>query len=286
MTHTDGRDLTVLLLAHGSTANDGSEAAPLAVAAQVSARRRFAAVLPCFWKQEPRLSEVLEAAPTPYVAVVPFFTGPGYFVDEVIPRALELPSVPPLPSGMRLRRSSSRTLCYTPAVGSHPTVTGLLLDRAREVVRLHPFPRGPAPEETSLIVAGHGTGRSDRSRVAVEEQVRRIRERHLYREVLPAFMEDSPPIAGCAARAASRNVVVVPFFMSDGLHVLEDIPVLLGEDAGQVRARLRAGRPPWRNPTQREARRVWYATSLGAASRLADIVEELGLAALEAMTRT
>jgi sirohydrochlorin ferrochelatase len=37
--------------------------------------------------------------------------------------------------------------------------------------------------------------------------------------------------------------VLVPFFVSDGLHVAEDIPVLLGEAPDRVRERLAAGLP-------------------------------------------
>ena len=33
----------------------------------------------------------------------------------------------------------------------------------------------------------------------------------------------------CHALAQTKNLVVVPFFISDGLHTQEDIPVLLGE---------------------------------------------------------
>ena len=67
-------------------------------------------------------------------------------------------------------------------------------------------------------------------------------------------------------------MVVVPFFMSDGLHVTEDIPVLLGEAARVVKERLAQGRPTWRNPTEKHGKRVWYSGSVGTEPGLAEVI--------------
>jgi len=66
----------------------------------------------------------------------------------------------------------------------------------------------------------------------------------------------------------------VPFFISDGLHAQEDIPVLLGEPERVVRQRLAAGQPPWRNPTGRNGKRVWYAKAVGTEPHIADVILE------------
>jgi sirohydrochlorin cobaltochelatase len=87
-------------------------------------------------------------------------------------------------------------------------------------------------------------------------------------------MEQAPFIAGVYSAIQSRNLVVVPFFVSDGLHVVEDIPVLLGEPASAVKARLESGLPIWRNPTERHGKRVWYAPGLGAEPLLAEVILE------------
>jgi sirohydrochlorin cobaltochelatase len=93
-------------------------------------------------------------------------------------------------------------------------------------------------------------------------------------------MEEEPRIDGCLAAARSRNVVVVPFFMSDGLHVVEDIPVLLGEPPAVVQERVRQGRNTWRNPAERAGRRVWYSTGIGSEALMADLVLERAREAL------
>ena len=64
------------------------------------------------------------------------------------------------------------------------------------------------------------------------------------------------------------------FFISDGLHVREDIPVLLGAPQRVVRQRHESGQPTWRNPTEVNGKRVWYSTSVGSDPHLADVVLE------------
>jgi sirohydrochlorin cobaltochelatase len=68
--------------------------------------------------------------------------------------------------------------------------------------------------------------------------------------------------------------VVVPFFISDGMHTQEDIPVLLGEPERAVKERLAAGQPTWRNPTEKRGKRVWYAPAVGTEPHIADVILE------------
>jgi len=66
---------------------------------------------------------------------------------------------------------------------------------------------------------------------------------------------------------------VVPFFISDGLHSYEDIPVLLVKPAGSCRSVI--ARPAiWRNPTEKRDKRVWYSASIGSEPHLADVILE------------
>ncbi|NDB74931.1 MAG: cobalamin biosynthesis protein CbiX, partial [Verrucomicrobia bacterium] len=62
--------------------------------------------------------------------------------------------------------------------------------------------------------------------------------------------------------------------ISDGLHSYEDIPMMLGEPADVVQARFRSGQPTWRNPTEKQGKRLWYAASIGTEPLLADVVLE------------
>jgi sirohydrochlorin cobaltochelatase len=87
-------------------------------------------------------------------------------------------------------------------------------------------------------------------------------------------MEEAPRIPDCYSIAQTRNLVLVPFFISDGLHTVEDIPVLLGEPARIVKERLAAGQATWRNPTERNGKLAWYSPAVGSAPLLAEVILE------------
>ncbi|HAV61644.1 MAG TPA: cobalamin biosynthesis protein CbiX [Verrucomicrobiales bacterium] len=255
-------DNSLIVLGHGSTVNDDSAAPVFQHAAELRRRGLFGEVREAFWKQEPKLAAVLASAACPRVVVVPLFISEGYFTEEAIPEALGLKR-PGESAWSRHGKVDGRVLHLTPPVGSDPSMTGLLLHRAAEVIELFPFPARPRTTDISLFIAGHGTERNRRSREAVEHQVALVREMDLYADVRPCFIEEEPLIKGVPAAATTRNVVVAPFFIADGLHVAEDIPLMLGEPEPVVRKRLAAGQPAWRNPTERNGRRIWVAQAIG-----------------------
>jgi len=69
-------------------------------------------------------------------------------------------------------------------------------------------------------------------------------------------------------------MVIVPFFISDGLHTQEDIPRLLGEPERIIRQRLENQQPAWRNPTEKQRKLVWYSRSIGSDPCIADVILE------------
>ena len=87
-------------------------------------------------------------------------------------------------------------------------------------------------------------------------------------------MEEDPRIGDCYNFVRAPNLVVVPYFVGDGMHVLEDIPVLLGESESEVRRRLERGGAVWDNPTSRHGKRVWYTGSVGLEPLMADVILE------------
>lgn len=101
-----------------------------------------------------------------------------------------------------------------------------------------------------------------------------IRATNEFTEVHAVFMDQDPRIGEGYALAPTRNLVVVPFFISDGMHVQEDIPMLLGEPEHIVRERLAAGQPTWRNPTERKGKLVWYSRSVGTEPLMAEVILE------------
>ena len=261
-------DAALVVLGHGSTQNDGSAAPVYQHAAELRRRKIFAGVREAFWKQEPQIKKVLPEISAPRVFIAPLFISEGHFSSDVIPRELGFAS------GLSTINHQHSTFFYCLPVGTHDSMTHVLLARAREIVEKFPFPRPPKPRDITLFIAGHGTEENENSRQAVERQAGLIRAMNLYAGVHAVYLEESPRIADCHALAQTKNLVVVPFFISDGLHAQEDIPVMLGETQPVVRQRLAAGQPPWRNPTGKNGRLIWYAPAVGTEPRVADVILE------------
>jgi len=162
-------------------------------------------------------------------------------------------------------------------------MTELLLKRAREIAP------DTAPAQTSLLIVAHGTDLNENSAVAAKREAEKIRALGNYAAVLNVYMEEPPLAADWRNLTTTPNVVVVPFFISDGLHSYEDIPVLLGivVAAGVDRGRLGSAPPATssrgevfrRNPYTIDGRSLFYAPSIGTDPGFADIIVEQALAA-------
>jgi len=263
----DFSDAALVVLGHGTEQNTGSAAPVFQHAAELRRRKIFAGVREAFWKQEPRIKQVLSEISAPRVFIAPLFISEGYFTGEVIPRELGF-------SGQATLRSPATTVFYCRPVGTHDSMTKVILSRAEEVVKRFPFPRAPKKGNITLFIAGHGTEKNKNSRRVIERQAGLIQAMNLYAGVHAIFLEEDPRIAECYALAQTNHLVIVPFFISDGLHTQEDIPVLLGEPERVVRSRLDAGQPPWRNPTEKKGRLVWYTPAVGTEPHIADVILE------------
>lgn len=274
MTEKKFLDAVLVVLGHGTAQNENSAAPVFQHAAELRRRNVFASVREAFWKQDPQIKTVLAGISAPRIFIVPLFISEGYFSAEIIPRELGFTSVP-----ATIQPASFRWF-YCKPIGTHDSMTDVLLSRARSVMETFPFPRPPKSKETTLIVAGHGTEKNENSRVAIQRQVELTRAKNEFAEVHAVFLDEEPRIAKCFELTQTRNMVVVPFFISDGLHVQADIPVLLGEPQRMVKERLAASQPTWRNPTERNGKMIWYSSSVGSDPHIADVIlERVGEAA-------
>jgi sirohydrochlorin cobaltochelatase len=263
---------TLVLIGHGSSKNAESRRSVEKHAAALRRRGLFGRVWECFYREKPFVREIWDRAPAGEVFAIPVFMSEGYFTQEVLPRELGLKKGNAC--SVRMSQDGRRVLRYGRPVGTHPSMTGVVLARAEEVLKSFPAGAPPRMDETALVIAGHGTLKNDQSREVIDRQVEIIRGLGIYAEVHPAFMEEDPRIGGCYGFVLAPNLVMVPFFVGDGMHVLEDIPVLLGENKLEVRRRLECGEAVWHNPTSRHGKRVWYTGSVGLEPLLADVILE------------
>jgi len=253
----DKRGSALILVGHGSTLNPDSSAPTFQHADAIIRRNAFAEVHCAFWKEEPSLREVLYMVESEYVYVVPNFISEGYFTETVIPRELELTG--PITHRMGLR------IGYCDPVGNDPRMADLILRSARRVAP------DVAPDRTSLLVVGHGTNLNEKSAEAARRQVAQIRRKGLYAEVAEAYMEEAPLVADWRKKTFQHFVVVVPFFIADGLHSYQDIPVLLGIES-KATAAVSRQEVFRRNPYHLDGRELYYAKAIGSEPSMADII--------------
>jgi sirohydrochlorin cobaltochelatase len=250
-------DSALVLVGHGSTLNPDSSAPTHAHARSIRERGLFREVHSCFWKEEPSMREVFRMVESRRIFIVPVFISEGYFTQTVIPRELELEGPLTCREGMKIH--------YCDPVGSHPRLTEVLLHRAREVA-----PDVP-PQTTSLFIVGHGTDLNDNSARAAKEQAARIRGLGKYAEVVSSYMEEPPLIADWHKISHQPHVVIVPFFIADGLHSYQDIPVLIGieSESGPAASQTAVFR---RNPYVIHGRKLFYASAIGTEPLIAEVI--------------
>jgi len=251
------RDAALLLLGHGSTLNADSSAPTYQHAEEIRGRGIFGEVHVAFWKEEPNFRQALRQTHRRQIYVVPNFISSGYFTEQIIPRELGLTGP--------VTYLQDREIFYCPPVGLNPAMTEALLRRASDVVSASAETITAPAKTACLFICGHGTSLNDNSTKIIHEQAEIIRAQGLYADCQAVLMEQYPFVKDWRTLTTCPDVIVVPFFISDGLHSYEDIPVLLGlthniKEKG------------FTNPHREKERRLWYATAIGTEAFMADVI--------------
>lgn len=243
-------DSALLILGHGSTENTDSSASVRSYAESLCDRSLFAEVHCAFWKEEPHFDQILSQIDSRTVYIVPAFISEGYFTRQIIPEELGLKG--------RTTITEQHTLFYCDPVGSHSSMTDRLLKRATELTA------GIDHSDVALIIVGHGTPRDSRSSTAVKLQVEKIGEQRAgFAEITDAYLSEAPLIGEWDQLVQAPHVVVLPFFIAEGLHSKEDIPEALGFDPAIGNG-----------PHQLRERTLHYSHAIGADADIADVVLE------------
>ena len=213
--HFATRHIGLILLGHGSSI-DRRAAEPIYRAAE-RVRDEFASVRVAFWKEQPSIDDALQSVAADAVVVVPYFMADGYFVAEALPAALGLSEWPE----RSVETVGANQIAYTNAVGSHPAAMTALDAAIRESLR------GAEESDVTVALVGHGTRRSASSRYSVIEAADTLRARNRFAEVRAVFLDDEPGVEEIF-ETRSNDVVVVPYMVSDGPHVRQDLVTALG----------------------------------------------------------
>lgn len=252
----------LVLVGHGSSTNPDSGAPTRAHGETLRRLGLFDEVHVAFWKETPRLGEILHQVSAPEVYVVPNLACKGYVTGEVIPREMGL-------SGPVTRLAGGeRTVRLCDPVGEHPRIARVLAEHARAIMA----GAGLDPARVCVLLVGHGTTRNRGSAIRTQALADGLADGGMAAEVRCAFLEQEPLVADWARHTAAEAVIVMPFMISNGLHGAEDVPALLGLDPGapELLRMAREGVPA--GPFSVQGRRLWYCRAVGSEALIVEIV--------------
>ena len=166
------KETALILAGHGSTKNKDSSRHTRETAKRLQKRGIFKEVRAGFWKESPSFQEVFHGLEAKEAIVVPWFLTRGYFVEKVLSEQFAATPIP--------------TRIVDP-IGARPEVLQLMKKRAEKLARSQlkfkfklkraiegllrfskPEEDGFRLEETSLLLASHGTPLHKGSRVAAD----------------------------------------------------------------------------------------------------------------------
>ncbi|HSU13147.1 CbiX/SirB N-terminal domain-containing protein [Longimicrobium sp.] len=242
----------LIIIGHGSHLNGDSSAPVYRHAEAIRRAGVFGEVRECFWKEEPSMREVFDLVEADDVYVVPLFISEGYFTEEVIPRELGLAG--PAPS---VTAKLGKTIRYCGPVGTHPSMSAMILRRAEETAGLsHDEAR-----RAGLVIIGHGTERNSNSSEVIYRVTREAAAAGVFGHVRAGFLDQEPAVGQVLGEMEERRIVLVPFFVAEGWHTQETIPDDLG-----------INRPAVSAVTERDGRTIWYAPPVGTFPEIARII--------------
>lgn len=189
-------------MAHGQPSDPGPAEAEVAdLAARVERRIPGWRVRGVTLAMRGALETALSETSAPPV-VYPLFMSDGWFT------ATELP-----------RRLAGRALRVAQPLGLDPA----LADLAAGAIAGQAAECGWSIDSVVLVIAAHGSGRSDNAARATRRFAARIGRRLPFSALRIGYVEQEPSI-GSAAAASGTRAICLPFFAARGGHILKDIP--------------------------------------------------------------
>ncbi len=205
----------LILAAHGARWEQAANALVRAHAGRIERMKRFGEVAVAFHQGTPSFAEVLDQLSATDITVVPMMTSNGYYTEVVLPRELA-----------RNRRYAEVEIRLTPPIGTHPLMAKLVMARLSDLMREQRLD----PEQTEVLIVGHGAADHPGSRRATEALVEELRTTNNFARVTGAFLDQHPSVTEAYETLKRENTIVVPFLIGLGQHASADIPQLLGMD--------------------------------------------------------
>lgn len=206
----------VILAAHGSEASPRSNQPLHELAAKVAALGLFDNVTPAFLMGEPLMSNVLENLPAGEAIIVPVMTSDGYYLKK-------------LPDKFRENSNHEQfRISFSPVAGLHPAIAAEMSRRVTGFLSEHHL----SPSDTTVVVVGHGTRRNTTSGANTHSLADVLSNLHPALNVKVGFLDQDPELEHVALSIPTPNVIVLPFLVSRGPHMVQDVPSAFGLATG------------------------------------------------------
>lgn len=202
----------VLLVGHGERLADARNVALQSHVAELRLRLPQALVRAGLLAGEPCLEDALDELRQRrvlHLVICPCFMSAGYFANRVLPD--------------RVARGAFRgNVRLLPPLGLVERFPLFVMERAISAAR----GAGVSAADARLIVAGHGSRRSQDSAEATEAIARRIRAMGVFRSVGTAYLEQ-PTFLSDELAALAGVGIVAGLFAGEGLHGSKDVPAAI-----------------------------------------------------------
>ena len=156
-------------------------------------------------------TECAKARPGEPILLYPFFMSDGWFTKVEMMR--------------RAKAATSNPLVSLPAFGLDQGVASLCVRTVADELKR----RGVSPEQSTLVLAAHGSMKNPASANAARAIQSAIRTMGTFRDVRLGFVEEPPTITEAADGLTGKPSVCLPLFATRGGHVTGDIPDQLAE---------------------------------------------------------
>jgi len=122
------------------------------------------------------------------------------------------------------------------------------------------------PEQTSLLVVGHGSGKNACSKQSLLGHLQEVRNNTDFAQVADLWLEELPLVSSWKEVATKRQIIVIPYLLNDGQHGGWDIPEELG---------LPLDRPIHAQTHDVEGCQIRLTAALGTSPRFAEVISQL-----------
>ncbi|MFT5904497.1 MAG: sirohydrochlorin cobaltochelatase [Cryomorphaceae bacterium] len=203
------KDTALVLLGHGSSKH-ASSSMPCRLHADTIRRMDVFHSVHCgFLKETPFIEECLDHVAAEKVIILPNFLAEGYYTNKVIPEKLQL-------------EKQGRQVTYLKPLGLQPFIQDVIIDLTERAMK------GWNPEETTLMLLGHGSTKSATSKNTMLAHIEALRKKTDFAQITDLWLEEPPFINDWQESAQNKQVLFLPYLIADGQHGGWDMPEMIG----------------------------------------------------------